>query len=222
MLYNIAVIDVKNAKGRNDYYNGKVYELYRSMIQRCYSPLYLQKHPTYKNCKVCERWLTYSNFIEDLPKIEGYQDWLIYINQHHSKRTTKTVVLDKDIKSAGEKIYSLETCKFMTLGDSSKELNTRSARERTGQFSREAVKKRVANTDFSKFFAEQRKFAMSYAKSVIAIKQDTGERFIFESIHAAARWAGVDKMSIKRLIQNGHFSKTGFSYCFAENGSTGA
>lgn len=75
------------------------------MLVRCYNKKYQEKFPTYKGCYVCERWLTLSNFIEDLPKIEGYKEWL-----KNSK-----ICLDKDIKSGGNnKCYCLENCIFAT------------------------------------------------------------------------------------------------------------
>ena len=38
------------------------YQLWRNMITRCYNEKALNNEPTYKNCKVCERWLCFANF----------------------------------------------------------------------------------------------------------------------------------------------------------------
>ena len=94
--------------------NGKLtraYIVWRDMIRRCYSGEY----PTYANVTVCERWLVYANFLEDLPKIENYQWWLENPNQR--------IALDKDIKQRGiiDKIYSLKTVKFVSDSENSEE-----------------------------------------------------------------------------------------------------
>ena len=93
-------------KGVNDYngiiYNPtnknkiKSYQQWKSMLQRCYDIKYFGKYNTYKDCKVCEEWLLFSNFKKwhDNNYIDGYQ-------------------LDKDIIIKGNKIYSPETCCFI-------------------------------------------------------------------------------------------------------------
>ena len=53
--------------------------------------------PTYKGCSVSEEWLRFSNFKRWMEK----QDW-------DGKQ------LDKDILFEGNKVYSAETCVFVT------------------------------------------------------------------------------------------------------------
>lgn len=79
--------------------NGKLiksYELWRSMLSRCYNDDYHKRSPTYIGCTVCEEWLSFSNFKEwfDNNYREGYQ-------------------LDKDILVKGNKVYSPQTCCFV-------------------------------------------------------------------------------------------------------------
>lgn len=82
----------------------KEYRLWHNMINRCYNKQKLEEKPTYKNVEVCNRWLVFSNFIEDLPMITGYKLWLDGDNYD----------LDKDIKSSEEfKEYSLKSCTFV-------------------------------------------------------------------------------------------------------------
>ena len=89
------------------------YILWHNMLERCYSDKLHEKNPTYKDCSVCDRWLVFANFLEDLPSIEGYELW---------KNNPNTgVSLDKDIKVKGNKVYSLDTCKFVNKSDNSKE-----------------------------------------------------------------------------------------------------
>lgn len=73
------------------------YRKWADLLRRCYSDKYKQKYPTYIGCLVCEEWLTFSNFKSWMEK----QDWE---GKH----------LDKDILSEGGKIYSPETCIFVS------------------------------------------------------------------------------------------------------------
>ena len=73
------------------------YDKWKNMLVRCYSEKEHEKRPNYKDCIVCEEWLTFSNFkkwMED-------QD---YIGKH----------LDKDLIEEGNKVYSPEKCLFLS------------------------------------------------------------------------------------------------------------
>ena len=108
------VLKVTDGDGKHT----REYELWRGMIQRCYDEKYHERQPTYKDCEVCDRWLVFANFLEDLTLIEDYELW--------RDNSNTGVSLDKDIKVQGNKIYSLETCKFVSKSDNSKERNERS------------------------------------------------------------------------------------------------
>lgn len=87
------------------YVNGKplkAYKLWGGMLERCYSADCQAKHPTYLGCSVAEDWLSFSAF----------EMWFNtnYVDGYH---------LDKDILVQGNKVYSAETCVFVT-----KKLNT--------------------------------------------------------------------------------------------------
>ena len=69
---------------------------WRSMLQRCYSEVYKKRQPTYKDCYVCDEWLTFSNFKSWMES----QDWE---GKH----------LDKDLLVCNNKVYSPETCVFV-------------------------------------------------------------------------------------------------------------
>ena len=89
----------------------KIYSKWRSMITRCYSSKYREKHPTYNGCSVCDEWLSFMSF----------RSWLLTKNW-------EGMALDKDIKYSGNKIYSPDTCllvttsinSMMTMSDSSR------------------------------------------------------------------------------------------------------
>ena len=71
--------------------------IWHNMLVRCYDPNYHKMHPTYIDCSVCEEWKDYSKF----------HIWFEenYIEGYH---------LDKDKKFKGNKIYSPETCVFLS------------------------------------------------------------------------------------------------------------
>lgn len=73
------------------------YRAWKDMLVRCYSAKYQESKPTYAGCTVSEDWLTFSNFKAWM----GKQDWE---GKH----------LDKDLLFEGNKVYSTETCVFVT------------------------------------------------------------------------------------------------------------
>ena len=78
------------------------YRVWCNMITRCYNKNSKLKYPSYKDCYVCDEWLTFSNFKSWM----GQQDW-------------EGKELDKDILFKGNKVYSPDTCIFV-----SRKLNT--------------------------------------------------------------------------------------------------
>ena len=81
--------------------------LWYNMLERCYSPIYQEKNPTYKEVEVCERWKCFQNFCEDIKNIEGYEEWVKNNNW----------ALDKDKKIKNNKLYCLEACIFIYEGE---------------------------------------------------------------------------------------------------------
>ena len=96
-------------------YNKKVYRVWCSMLNRCYSEKYHEKNPTYINTTLQLEWHWLSYFTENIQKIDGF-DYELFMNGELN--------LDKDIKSNGEcKEYSLENCKFVSKSENSKQAN---------------------------------------------------------------------------------------------------
>lgn len=73
------------------------YRKWTSMLQRCFDPKLHKKRPTYAGCQVCDEWLVFSKFRQWMET----QDW-------EGKQ------LDKDILFPGNKVYSPETCVFVS------------------------------------------------------------------------------------------------------------
>jgi hypothetical protein len=84
------------------------YRKWRNMLSRCYD-INNKNYPQYgkKGVRVCDRWLRFDYFLEDLKEIEGYNEELF---------NEGILELDKDIKqfTLNNKIYSKETCCFVT------------------------------------------------------------------------------------------------------------
>ncbi|HZJ98329.1 MAG TPA: hypothetical protein VFD12_10930 [Oligella sp.] len=73
------------------------YQTWVDMLKRCYSTKKQEKHPTYAGCTVATEWLTFSKFKTWMES----QDWV-------------GLQLDKDLLFQGNKIYSPDTCVFVS------------------------------------------------------------------------------------------------------------
>ena len=87
------------------------YRVWRDMLRRCYSTKFQERWPTYKGCSVSEEWLRFSNF----KRWMECQDW-------------EGLQLDKDLLLAGNKVYSAETCVFVTSMVNTFTIDCRSSR----------------------------------------------------------------------------------------------
>ena len=72
------------------------YEVWKHMLERCYSEKYLESKPSYIGTSVCSEWLSATAF----KKWMEQQDW-------------QDKCLDKDIIVPGSKLYSPDTCAFV-------------------------------------------------------------------------------------------------------------
>ena len=90
--------------------NERLYNIWRTMISRCYNPNSCEYH-NYgaKGVLVCERWHCYKNFLDDAKLLDGYE---LFLNSEK----LKSVHLEKDILSKDSKIYSPETCCWAAAG----------------------------------------------------------------------------------------------------------
>lgn len=91
----------------------RAYRLWHRMMERCYKGG--NNFKTYEGCTVSQRWQCFKHFYDDLPNLEGFDKWV----------SRKDMQLDKDIKVKGNKVYSLETCMFVTQSENSAECQKR-------------------------------------------------------------------------------------------------
>lgn len=73
------------------------YTRWKDMLRRCYDKVRMAKYPTYSDCTICAEWLIFSNF----------KSWMELQNWKGNH-------LDKDLLVAGNKMYSPETCMFVS------------------------------------------------------------------------------------------------------------
>ena len=88
---------VDEKKKQNKVWVCKYYQTWVNMLRRCYSAKYQERQPTYVGCSVSEEWRTFSVF----------KDWM-------EKQDFEGKHLDKDLLIEGNKIYSQDTCVFIT------------------------------------------------------------------------------------------------------------
>lgn len=93
--------------------NEKVYQIWMSMIQRCYnSNATSYKQYGAKGVFIEKRWLCFEYFLEDISKIEGYDEKKFFNGELH---------IDKDMKCEAmnltPKRYSLDTCTLVPVFD---------------------------------------------------------------------------------------------------------
>ena len=97
-VYGVGVLGTKYPSKVNGVLT-KEYEIWRSMIQRCYSDIFKNKRPTYKDCKCSENFKSFEYFHEWCNKQVGFgnEGWQ----------------LDKDLLIKGNKVYNEYSCVFL-------------------------------------------------------------------------------------------------------------
>ena len=110
LVFGVGINDANYLVTETDVKNGKQVMIWRcpfhrtwtNMLERCYCSKKHARNPTYLGCSVTDEWKLFSNFKAWMET----QDW-------QGKQ------LDKDLLIKGNKIYSQNTCLFIT-----KQINT--------------------------------------------------------------------------------------------------
>ena len=100
-VYGVGFMGIGEFKSKDE--NGKTrkcYDTWHSMHERCYSPKYHEKKPTYKNCKVCKEW-------------NNYQEFAKWDNENYYEVGDERMALDKDILNKRNKVYSPNNCIYV-------------------------------------------------------------------------------------------------------------
>ena len=96
-----------NDKTRPAKVGGKIvkeYDLWQSMLERCFGEKLQTRRPTYKGCNVSDNFLTYSYFYDWCQKQIGFGK---------VDEKGRSWCLDKDILFTGNKTYSETACVFV-------------------------------------------------------------------------------------------------------------
>lgn len=80
------------------------YRTWHDMIRRCYSSQSQKKRPSYNDCIVAEEWLTFSSF----------KRWMVSEKSTCVDFKGRKLALDKDILLEGNRVYSPNTCCFVS------------------------------------------------------------------------------------------------------------
>ncbi|AUG37163.1 hypothetical protein CXP43_16130 [Bacillus velezensis] len=86
--------------------NEKIYHVWRGILRRCYDPRrkdYLRYGGA--GVTVCKEWFSFEKFLKDVPNLPGWD---------FDKFKRGEIQLDKDLLSVEGKIYSKETCCFLS------------------------------------------------------------------------------------------------------------
>lgn len=105
LLHGVGINDSEYKVTANEIINGKSKIIWRCpyhsawarMMRRCYSPAYHERYPSYTDCVVDKRWHKFSVF----------REWM-------NEQPWDGMHLDKDILIPENKIYSPETCVFVS------------------------------------------------------------------------------------------------------------
>ena len=108
-IYSVACPGMKNSNKH------PLFKRWKSMIERCY----YEKHVAYNNyggrgVYVCDRWLNFSNYVEDVSKKENYNKLIESPSEWH---------IDKDILVDGNLCYSNETTIIVKVKENIDEAN---------------------------------------------------------------------------------------------------
>lgn len=81
----------------------RIYDLWCNMLKRCYGGY----KTSYTNAAVDKRWHSFKNFLNSVPELPGYAEWL----------STPDMCLDKDTRVGPTGLYSKNTCQFIPVHD---------------------------------------------------------------------------------------------------------
>lgn len=178
-------------------WNKMVYRKWAYMFRRCYSEEYHKTHPTYVGCTVCNRWLILSNFVEDVPKITGYDE---------ERFLNGELELDKDKKKDENKHYIMEYCTWLSRPEN------QSLAQKGKQFSDEH-KQKLSEAHKGKFGSE-----CPNSKKVVQYDKQTHELIkVWDSMHDVERELGINHSNISECCKGKRKSAGGFVWEYVED-----
>jgi hypothetical protein len=96
LIYGVGVVDAPYVvRNRRERTTCPFYQVWRSMLTRCYCPKFHKNHPTYAGCKVADTWHSFMSF----------KLWM-------ETKNWQGMELDKDLLS-DDRIYGPDNCVFV-------------------------------------------------------------------------------------------------------------
>ena len=100
-LYGIGFIGEGKYKVHIDNKTTRTYKIWWHMMNRCYNIKSYEKKHSYAPCTVCEEWHNYQNFGK-------------WYDENYYEIPNEIMCIDKDILIKGNKLYSSDTCVFVS------------------------------------------------------------------------------------------------------------
>lgn len=199
-------------------WNKMVYSKWTHMLHRCYNEEFHKTNQTYKDCTVCDKWLILSNFVEDVPKITGY-DREMFLNGE--------LELDKDKKKDENKHYYFNYCTWLPKPENS-------SLAMKGKHHSEETKLKISEAQKGKHHSKETKLKMSEnstknmlgkfgadnpsSKKVAQYDKQTLELIkIWDSMMDVKRELGINQASIPMCCQGKRKSAGGFIWKYVED-----
>ena len=185
-------------------WNKLVYQKWADMLRRCYNEEFQKSHSSYIGCSVCDRWLILSNFIEDVPKITGYDE---------ERFLNGELEIDKDKKKDENKHYIMEYCTWLSRPENqSLAMKGKCHTEETKQKLSEA-NKGENNPMHGKFGSDN-----PSSKKVAQYNKQTHELIkIWSSMHEVQRELGINQGNISSCCKGKLKSAGGYVWKYLED-----
>ena len=187
-------------------WNKMVYQKWVHMLYRCYNEGYhkTKNGKNYIGCTVCERWLTLSNFVDDVPKIDGYDE---------ERFLNGELELDKDKKNdTDDKSYCFNFCTWLPKPENISLVNK-------GKQLSEETKRKMSKAKQGENHPMYGKFGSEHnsSKKVAQYDKQTNELIkVWDSIMDVERELGIDHSSISRCCKGKQKSAGGFIWKYVE------
>ena len=130
------------------------YVTWEKMITRCYNENYKKYRSSYDSVIVDTRWHNFQNFCDDIITLKGHLEW---------KNKENRYCLDKDILceklKIAPKIYSKDTCMFISISENSKESGIRNLKKYLTGLKYKATR---IDDGYQEIFYNQTEFSSKY------------------------------------------------------------
>ena len=187
-------------------WNWMVYQKWYGMLRRCYDEDFhkTKNGKNYIGCTVCDRWLTLSNFVEDIPKITGYDEEQ-FLNGY--------LELDKDKKNnTDDKSYVTKYCTWLPKPENISLANKDKLFSKEHKRKLSESKQGENNPMYGKLGSKHHN-----SKQVAQYNKETLELIkIWDSMHDVTRELGIDTGSISKCCKGKYKSAGDYIWKYVE------